>query len=51
MELKNRLVRSATHEGMADEEGGPTESLFKLYERIAKGGGILSQPTLLMKVI
>lgn len=31
MELKNRLVRSATHEGMADEEGIPTDSLFKLY--------------------
>jgi 2,4-dienoyl-CoA reductase-like NADH-dependent reductase (Old Yellow Enzyme family) len=38
MELKNRLVRSATHEGMSDENGFPTESLFKLYERLAKGG-------------
>jgi 2,4-dienoyl-CoA reductase-like NADH-dependent reductase (Old Yellow Enzyme family) len=38
MELKNRLVRSATHEGMADENGFPTEDLFKLYERLAKGG-------------
>lgn len=38
MELKNRLVRSATHEGMADENGFPTEALFKLYERLAKGG-------------
>lgn len=36
--LKNRLVRSATHEGMADENGFPTEKLFKLYERLAKGG-------------
>ena len=36
--LKNRLVRSATHEGMADKNGFPTESLFKLYGRLAQGG-------------
>lgn len=36
--LKNRLVRSATHEGMADENGFPTDNLFKLYERLAQGG-------------
>jgi len=38
MELKNRLVRSATHEGMADANGFPNQRLFKLYERLAKGG-------------
>ena len=38
LELKNRLVRSATHEGMSDENGFPTRDLFKLYERLAKGG-------------
>jgi len=38
MELKNRLVRSATVEGMADEDGAPTRDLFSLYERLAKGG-------------
>ena len=38
MALENRLVRSATHEGMADEKGFPTPDLFKLYERLAKGG-------------
>jgi len=38
MELKNRLVRSATGEGMADEDGFPTGDLFKLYEKLAKGG-------------
>ncbi len=38
MALENRLVRSATHEGMADEKGFPTQDLFKLYERLAKGG-------------
>ncbi|MCG8430942.1 MAG: NADH:flavin oxidoreductase [Candidatus Omnitrophica bacterium] len=35
--LNNRLVRSATHESMADEQGSPTEALEKLYVRIAKG--------------
>lgn len=38
MELKNRLVRSATHEGMADQNGFPTQDLLRLYERLAKGG-------------
>ena len=38
LELKNRLVRSATHEGMADESGLPTEKHFKLYSRLAQGG-------------
>ena len=41
MELKNRIVRSATHEGMSDGNGFPTEALFKLYGRLAKGGSSL----------
>jgi 2,4-dienoyl-CoA reductase-like NADH-dependent reductase (Old Yellow Enzyme family) len=36
--LKNRIIRSATHEGMADEKGRPTENLIKTYELLAKGG-------------
>lgn len=36
--LKNRLVRSATWEGMATEDGHMTEPLFKVYENLAKGG-------------
>ncbi len=35
--LQNRLIRSATHESMADEAGAPTEGLEKLYVRLAKG--------------
>ena len=36
--LPTRIVRSATHEGMADENGRPMESLIKTYEAYAKGG-------------
>ncbi len=38
IKLKNRIIRSATHEGMADEKGFPTERLKKLYVRLAQGG-------------
>lgn len=35
--VKNRLLRSATYEGMADEQGHLTDRLFQLYEELAKG--------------
>lgn len=38
VKMPTRIVRSATHEGMADESGKPTEALAKIYERYAKGG-------------
>lgn len=36
--LKNRIVRSATHEGLAHPDGMPTEDLVKAYLRLAAGG-------------
>jgi 2,4-dienoyl-CoA reductase-like NADH-dependent reductase (Old Yellow Enzyme family) len=36
--LQNRLVRSATSEGMADVEGRCTAKLLGLYRRLAAGG-------------
>jgi 2,4-dienoyl-CoA reductase-like NADH-dependent reductase (Old Yellow Enzyme family) len=38
MILKNRLVRSATWEGMCEEDGRPTEKLIELYGQLADGG-------------
>jgi len=37
MQLKNRFVRGATWENMADEKGHITERLLKVYEDLAKG--------------
>jgi len=36
--LGNRIVRSATWEGMCEEDGAPTERLIGLYEGLAEGG-------------
>jgi 2,4-dienoyl-CoA reductase-like NADH-dependent reductase (Old Yellow Enzyme family) len=38
MELKNRIVRSATQEIMAQEDGHLNDRLYELYENLAKGG-------------
>ncbi len=38
LKLKNRFVRSATWEELADERGHLTEKLFSLYEDLAKAG-------------
>jgi 2,4-dienoyl-CoA reductase-like NADH-dependent reductase (Old Yellow Enzyme family) len=38
MELKNRIVRSATWTGMADERGRCTPQLIRFYKSLAEGG-------------
>ncbi len=37
MELRNRFVRSATWEGMCDEQGRPGPKLAECYRQLAKG--------------
>lgn len=37
-EMKNRIIRSATYEAMAGEDGLPTEEIIKLYAKLAEGG-------------
>lgn len=39
MTASNRLVRSATWEGLADDAGRVDERLLGLYDRLARGGG------------
>lgn len=34
--LKNRLIRSATHDGLADQNGAPTEKLIRKYKYLAE---------------
>jgi len=38
MTLKNRLARSATWEGMCEQDGKPTEKVVNWYRELAKGG-------------
>jgi 2,4-dienoyl-CoA reductase-like NADH-dependent reductase (Old Yellow Enzyme family) len=38
LELKNRMIRSASHEGLADRRGAPTERQFQFYKRFIEGG-------------
>ena len=38
MRLKNRIVRSATYDGFADNNGHMTEKVYQIYENLAKGG-------------
>jgi 2,4-dienoyl-CoA reductase-like NADH-dependent reductase (Old Yellow Enzyme family) len=36
--MRNRIVRSATWEGMCGQDGAPTERLLAFYEGLAEGG-------------
>lgn len=38
MKIANRMIRSATWEGMCDQEGKPTEKLINCYQNLARGG-------------
>ena len=38
MKMRNRLIRSATWEGMCDQDGRPTEKLINWYHDLAQGG-------------
>ena len=38
MTLRNRMVRSATWEGMCEQDGRPTEKLINCYSNLAEGG-------------
>jgi 2,4-dienoyl-CoA reductase-like NADH-dependent reductase (Old Yellow Enzyme family) len=38
IQLKNRIIRSATHEGLSDSNGFPLDSLKEVYVRLARGG-------------
>lgn len=38
LELKNRMIRTASHEGLADERGAPTDEQFQFYKEFVEGG-------------
>lgn len=38
LQLENRLIRAATSESMADEEGAVTDRLIEFYSTLARGG-------------
>ena len=38
MKLRNRMIRTASHEGLADEQGRPTEEQFQFYKGFIEGG-------------
>lgn len=49
--LRNRLIRSATWEGIAGPDGSVSDEAYGLYEELARGGrlGIRSLPAYLLQ--
>lgn len=37
IELKNKIIRSATYEGLSGQEGRPSKKLSDVYIKLAKG--------------
>ncbi|MBU1055080.1 MAG: NADH:flavin oxidoreductase [Proteobacteria bacterium] len=38
LKLNNRIIRTASHEGLADRRGAPTEEQFNFYRAFVEGG-------------
>ena len=38
LDLANRLIRTASHEGLADSRGRPTKEQFAFYKGFIEGG-------------
>lgn len=38
LKVKNRMIRSASHEGLADKRGSPSDAQFQFYKRFVEGG-------------
>lgn len=38
LQLKNRLIRSATWDGLAEPDGSLNEEIYRIYEELAAGG-------------
>ena len=47
MSLSNRLVRSATWEGIANSDGSITEESYEIYDELASGGVGAIRPLLI----
>ena len=46
LHLKNRLVRSATWEGIADFDGSIGENTYEIYRELAKAASVRLLPAL-----
>ena len=49
LQVTNRIVRSATYEARASEDGRPTQPYLDFYRRLAEGGSVLLSLDLLIR--